>query len=161
MFTRILVPTDFSPTSDAALEYARALARKFGASLHLLHVFEDPVLMGAVTPESYVPEAPETRAAVMKGAQERLDHRLRPSDRLSATGEIVMGSPARAVTDYAARSAIDLIVMGTHGREGIAHLLLGSIAERVVRTAPCPVLTVRQAAEAAADAATDPSLELA
>ena len=159
MFTRILAPTDFSPTSDAALAYARALARKFGASLHLLHVFEEPLLLGAVTAEAYVPEAPEVRAALMKEARECLEHRLRPDARAepSATSEIVTGSPARAIADYAASAGMNLIVMGTHGRGGVAHLLLGSVAERVVRMAPCPVLTVRHAAEPASSPAANPA----
>ena len=145
MYSRILVPTDFSPTSDAALEHARALARAFSAELRLVHVFEDPLLAGAVAAEAYVPEAPGVRTALMKEAQERLTHRLRPEDReaLSASGEIITGSPASAITEHAARIGASLIVMGTHGRGGMAHLLLGSVAERVVRTAACPVLTVR------------------
>jgi len=145
MYSRILVPTDFSPTSDAALEHARALARAFGAELQLVHVFEDPLLSGAITAEAYVPEAPEVREALMNEAQARLAHRIRPEDQdaLRATGEIITGSPASAIADHAARVGASLIVMGTHGRGGVAHLLLGSVAERVVRTARCPVLTVR------------------
>ena len=145
MYSRILVPVDFGPASDAALEHARALARAFNAELHLVHVFEDPLLTGAVTAETFVPVEPETRAALMEEAQERLAHRIRPDDRetLGASGEIVTGSPASAITDHAARVGASLIVMGTHGRGGVAHLLLGSVAERVVRSAPCPVLTVR------------------
>ena len=147
MYTRILVPTDFSPTADAALEHARALARAFGAELHLVHVFEDPLLTGAVTAEAYVPAAPEVRAALMQEARERLAHRVRAgdADALKTTTEIITGSPATAIVDHAASAGASLIVMGTHGRGGVAHLLLGSVAERVVRAAPCPVLTVRGA----------------
>lgn len=150
MYKHILVPTDFSATSDAALEHARALASAFGSELSLVHVFEDPLLSGAVTAEAFVPEAPEVRDALMKEAQTRLTHRIRPDDRetLRATGEIITGSPATAIADHAARVGADLIVMGTHGRGGVSHLLLGSVAERVVRMAPCPVLTVRGPAEA-------------
>lgn len=161
MFTRILVPTDFSPASDAALVYARALAHKFGGSLFLLHVLEDPILVSAFTAETYVPEGPEVHATRMEEAQRRLAHRLRANDRspLAVSSETVVGNPVRAVTEYAALNGISLIVMGTHGRGGMAHLLLGSVAERVVRTAPCPVLTVRQGTESASTA--EPAPELA
>jgi nucleotide-binding universal stress UspA family protein len=150
MYSRILVPTDFSPTSDAALEHARALAHAFGAELRLVHVFEDPLLAGAVSAEAFVPEAPEVRDALMTDAQARLADRIRPEDREAhrASGEIVTGSPAAAIAEHAAQVGASLIVMGTHGRGGVAHLLLGSVAERVVRTATCPVLTVRGPADA-------------
>ncbi len=148
MFNRILVPTDFSPTSDAALDYAGVLAEKFGGTLHLLHVLEDPFMTAAAASEAYIPEAPEVRAALLRDAESRLAHRIRPSltGYRSATSEVIMGTGAKAIVDYAAEHAMSLIVMGTHGRGGMAHLLLGSVAERVVRTAPCPVLTVREAA---------------
>jgi nucleotide-binding universal stress UspA family protein len=96
MYGRILVPTDFSATSDAALEHARTLARALGAELQLVHVFEDPLLSGAITAETYLPVPPEARDALMTEAQERLGHRARPKDRaaLRMTTEIIMGSPA-------------------------------------------------------------------
>jgi nucleotide-binding universal stress UspA family protein len=144
--TRILVPTDFSEMSDAALEWAKTIAATMGASLHLLHVFEDPFVAGAFGADAYVPMAPSTRAALLEDARARLATRLTPGERarFRATTEIVTGLSAQTIVDYAAEQKIDLIVMGTHGRTGVAHLLLGSVAEKVVRIAPCPVLTVHK-----------------
>jgi universal stress protein A len=146
--TSILVPTDFSEPSDAALEYATALAAKLNASLHLLHVFEDPYLTGgAFSAEMYAPVPSDLREALLTEAKDRLGDRLAKldPDRFHATAEVYTGPTAKAIADYAKSAAIDLIVMGTHGRGGMAHLVMGSVAERVIRTAPCPVLTVRTA----------------
>ena len=144
--TRILVPTDFSATSDAALDFAKTIATTFGASLHLLHVFEDPFVPGAFAVDTYAPLSPDMRASLLDDAASRLAHRLPPADkgRFNGTTEIVAGVGAIAIVNYARDHDIDLIVMGTHGRTGMAHLLIGSVAERVVRTASCPVLTVHK-----------------
>lgn len=144
--TNILVPTDFSDTSDAALDFARAIAENFGASLHLLHVFEDPLATGAFGAEAYAPIPPATRDALIEDAAARLAHRLPPADELryGGTTEIVGGVSAPTIVEYARKHGVDLIVMGTHGRTGMAHLLMGSVAERVVRCAECPVLTVHK-----------------
>ena len=151
---RILVPTDFSPCSDAALGCARRMAARMRGSLCLLHAIDHPA--GGVTFGSEV-GAPESLAA----RQERTDNaRIELGRRMLAdsrsrmvtTGDIVFGPTAAMISTYAADHAVDLIVMGTHGRSGIAHLLMGSVAETVIRTAPCPVLTVksRHAAQARA-----------
>ena len=144
--TRILVPTDFSETSDAALEWAKTIAGTLGASLHLLHVFEDPFVTGAFAAEAYAPLPPATRAALIDDARARLTHRLTKEEqaRFRSTTEIVSGVSAPSIVEYAQERNIDLIVMGTHGRTGVAHLLIGSVAERVVRLAHCPVLTVHK-----------------
>jgi nucleotide-binding universal stress UspA family protein len=147
IFTRILVPTDFSATSDAALEYARTVAERFGASLHLLHVVEDPFAHGRFNGEMYIGEPfADLRTALMQEGEKQLASRLLPDDRskFRATAEVVFGNGLRTITEYAAERGIDLIVMGTHGRTGLVHAVMGSVAERVVRTAPCPVLTVRR-----------------
>ena len=146
--TRILVPTDFSEPSDAALEYAATLAGRLGASLHLLHVFEDPYLSGgAFAAEMYAPVPEDLREALLTEAKRELEDRLAKLEarHVEASADVYTGPTARAIADYARTHELDLIVMGTHGRGGMAHLLLGSVAERVVRTAPCPVLTVRAA----------------
>jgi universal stress protein A len=142
--SRVLVPTDFSAASDEALAYARTLAEGFGASLYLLHVVEDFSLNGGWISESYLGVGPEARATVMADARERLAHRIsrRDHELLHARSEIIVGATADTIASYADSLCIDLIVMGTHGRTGFAHILLGSVAEKVVRTAPCPVLTV-------------------
>jgi nucleotide-binding universal stress UspA family protein len=154
MFKRILVPIDFSPPSDAALEYARSVAARYGASLHLLHVAEDPY-RAFYSAEVYVPEIEGLREEILSDTEKRLKDRLRPSDvtQLQATAGSIIGTPATSIVEYAGGHEIDLIVMGTHGRGGMAHLLMGSVAERVVRTAPCPVLTVREAQNATTAAA--------
>ena len=146
--TRILVPTDFSTTSDHALEYARRLAESFGASLHLAHAFEDPYTTAAFAAELYTPLPIFMRDQGVLDAEARLSERLPQEDRrrFRGTAEVVTGSPARAIGGYAAALGADLIVMGTHGRGGMAHLLLGSVAEQVVRTSPCAVLTIREPA---------------
>lgn len=155
--TRILVPTDFSEPSDAALDYAVTLAGKLGASVHLLHVFEDPYLTGgAFAAEMYAPVPADLRETLLNEAKEQLEKRLAQitEERWHATADVYTGPTAKAIADYAKEKSIDLIIMGTHGRGGMAHLLLGSVAERIVRTAPCPVLTVRTAtAEVPATAA--------
>lgn len=149
-FSRILVPTDFSETSDAALTYAKALAEKLGASIHLLHVFADPYAMATYAPEVYAPLPPEVRERALHDIQQRLDERLDAGEqqRFRGTTEIVTGLTAKQIVGYATDRGMDLIVMGTHGRRGVAHMLLGSVAEHVVRTAQCPVLTVREAPHA-------------
>jgi universal stress protein A len=143
--SRILVPTDFGPSSDAALDYAKLLAEPFGASLHLLHILEQPNVAGAWGSEVYLQELPGIRQAAQQEAQARLDQALTPSerDRFRASIDIVDGQVAETIVETALKSKCDLIIMGTHGRRGVAHLLLGSVAEKVARTASCPVLIVR------------------
>jgi universal stress protein A len=151
--TTILVPTDFSETADTALGYAKNLARSLGASLHLVHVFTDPYAPATYVPEVYAPVPPEARQRALEAAHQRLAERLDPEEeaRFHGSRAVVRGGlTAMQIGRYATDNSIDLIVMGTHGHRGVAHLLLGSVAEHVVRTAPCPVLTVR--AEVAASA---------
>ena len=136
LLKQILVATDFSDASAAAMDYGRALARTFGASLHLLHVMENPFLR----PMAADPHAIKTATF------RRLAGRITNDDRgaLHATAVLeTSDNPADAIVEYARAHAVDLIVMGTHGRSAVEQLLVGSVAEKVVRKAPCPVLTVR------------------
>jgi nucleotide-binding universal stress UspA family protein len=144
-FTRILVPTDFSAPSDDALDLARVLQLRFGASIHLLHVLEEEQTAGPFGAEVFVTEAPEVRTARLRDARERLSHRVSAADRASGrvTSEVLVGAVASTIVNYAGDNGFDLIVMGTHGRTGLAHLLVGSVAERVIRGAACPVVTTR------------------
>jgi len=132
----ILIATDFGPASDAALTYGRALAKAFGARLHLLHVAENNFLRPTIADPHALNEA----------VHRRLDNCLVPEDRSELRARAVLkvsDNPAEEIADYARDASIELIVVGTHGRTGVSHLLVGSVAERVVRIAPCPVLTVR------------------
>lgn len=144
MFSRILVATDFSNASDEALDCAKALATKLGSSLHLLHVIADPIAYGAFGTDAYVAESPEYTENVTREAERRLAMRITPAERgdLHASTEVAAGPYAQVIIDTARARGIELIVMGTHGRTGLAHAVLGSVAERVVRQAPCPVLTI-------------------
>jgi nucleotide-binding universal stress UspA family protein len=141
----ILAPTDFSETSKYALGHAVALAERFDASLHLLHVLADPLTHAWSIEAASVPvEQLQNRWGTE--AQERLDAMLTDDERRSfraVTGTRV-GHPFVEIIRYAKTHAVDLIVIGTHGRGAIEHMLLGSVAEKVVRKAPCPVLTVRE-----------------
>ena len=135
---RILVPTDFSETSEAALRYGVELARRFGARLYLLHVPEHP---GEATETEYSVDLFET---MQNAAHDRLPHLLSEAERHELRPECAMrlGTPWEEIVRHADEHDIDLIVMGTHGREGIARAFMGSVAEMVVRRATCPVLTV-------------------
>ena len=143
----ILVATDFSESSDAALVYGRALARQFGGALHVLHVVEDfPARL--VGFDYYMGDVGQIQASAEVSARKRLDALFSTEDReaLHAKGVIITStSTSDAILDYARHTLprIGLIVMGTHGRGAVGHLLMGSVAERVVRGAPCPVLTIR------------------
>jgi nucleotide-binding universal stress UspA family protein len=141
--THILVATDFSPASDAALAWARDLAQQYAARLSLLHVVTDPMATGVLTSEVYVPAKPETQERLMREATARLEQALPPDERrqFGVMIEARIGDVAENILETAREEKVDLIVMGTHGRHGLAHLLLGSVAERVLRDAPCPVLT--------------------
>jgi universal stress protein A len=144
---RILVATDFSETADAALKYGRALARNFGATLHVLHVADD---FSARMGDTFLAVMPELVEDVAKDAKRRLSELVVDNDPnpLPVVPVVITASaPATAIVDYAKDEEIDLLVLGTQGRGAVAHLLMGSVAERVVRTAPCPVLTVRRPAD--------------
>ena len=138
----ILVPIDFSEPSLKALKYAVAFAEQFGAHVALLHVVE-PV----VVPDfAYVPLAMDNDR-IAAGAKNKLEQMCKKDGlgrRLVQKKLVRTGSPFREITDTARRLKADLIVIATHGYTGLAHALLGSTAERVVRHAPCPVLTVRE-----------------
>jgi nucleotide-binding universal stress UspA family protein len=142
---KILVATDFSQPSEAALAYGRELARTFGASLTVLHVV-DNILTRAYGAEGVVLADPELQREIETSAQREVDALLFDEDRraLGAVGLVITSnSPSAAIVTYARDASVDLIVIGTHGRGAIAQLLMGSVAERVVRIAPCPVLTIR------------------
>jgi nucleotide-binding universal stress UspA family protein len=142
---RILVPTDFSDSSAKALAYGNALARQFGSSLEILHVIEAGPFAGAPPAEGYVAEMPGFATALEKAARASLARQAETAAcGVPATQTIRWGRPHVEIAQHAKEREVDLIVMGTHGRGLVAHLLLGSVAERLVRSAPCPVLTVRE-----------------
>ena len=140
---KILLPTDFSDYSAAATKYACELATKFDAELHLLHTLELHLAstpgfgMGLALP-TYINES---RAAAEKSLAGVLDPKW--SAGRTVIQALVEGSPKAEIVRYARKQEIDLIVLATHGRTGLSHVIIGSVAETVVRTAPCPVLTVR------------------
>ena len=140
----ILAPTDFSAHSEQAMRYACGLAERLEAELHLVHILSeilpagpDPLLMPVMPPEYY--EENEERA------RETLSRLLDPAwgSPPSVVTAVRWGSPVEAIVSYALDLRVDLIVIATHGRTGLSHVLLGSVAERIVREAPCPVLTLR------------------
>jgi nucleotide-binding universal stress UspA family protein len=144
---RILVPTDFSTCGQAALETATALARARGATLVIVHVEEPPMSYGGG--ELYygidAPDREELR---------RMLTQVVPTDQaVPYEHRLAIGSPAEAIVHVAEKESADMIVMPTHGRTGLVRLLMGSVAEEVVRKAKCPVLVVKAAAQAPAKAA--------
>ncbi len=138
---RILVPTDFSEQGKTALMYAVAFADQFGAVVDLLHVME-PVPPGALL--SYI-SLDELKKGVRNDAEKQMEelHTAWEDYAFPVHRVIVEGHPFVEIIKHAKDSNADMIIMGTHGRGAIAHMLLGSVAEKVVRKAPCPVLTVR------------------
>jgi nucleotide-binding universal stress UspA family protein len=135
----ILVPHDFSETSEAAMQYGVEFARTFGAKLHVVYV-SDKARFAMAT------EFPLGLDMSLDDAiRERLVKIMTTSDQqeLKPTFQLLSGAPDAEIVRYAKERAIDLIVMGTHGRGAVAHAVMGSVAEKVVRHAPCPVLTVR------------------
>ena len=141
----MLVPLDFSSYADQALEYAIALAQQLQARLTLLHVLHlTPREMGKVTAapslKAYLQGVETDAQHQMQAARERVHQAGLPCDSV-----VVQGVPYQTIVELAGNRAVDLIVMGTHGRTGLLHVLLGSVAERVVRLAPCPVLVTRGA----------------
>jgi len=137
----ILVPTDFSTASDAALPHAEALAKQKSASLLILHVEEPPLAYGGGELYYGLPEPNSERIL-------RMLEDVRPTDQTVAfTHRLTMGDPAGEIVRIAAEEGVEMIVLGTHGRSGITRMLMGSVAEAVVRRAPCPVLVYRAAAE--------------
>jgi nucleotide-binding universal stress UspA family protein len=138
----VLVPTDFSECSEAAVRYGLALAEAFGASLHLLHVVQDPYKQ-AWAAEGFAAPVTDMVLQWETQARERLEKTAAACAPLQTTIATRVGSPFYDIAAYASEANVDLIVIGTHGRGPIGHMLLGSVAERIVRRAPCPVLTVR------------------
>jgi nucleotide-binding universal stress UspA family protein len=140
---RILVPTDFSDPAANALRYGMAFAETFRATLYLLHVVVDPFILPPAG-EGYFPP-PDLPQQLEERARAQLATLVPEAWRQQHPVNVAIahGTPFVEIVRYARQEAIDLIVMGTHGRGPIAHMLLGSVAERVIRKAPCPVLTVR------------------
>jgi len=141
---RVLVATDFSEPSAVALDYGRHFARTFNAELHILHVVENVLTRFAA--DAYPMVIPDLQRDVEEAGEKRLAAELTADDRKTLKLVPVVrasAAPAAAIVDYAKEVGVDLIILGTHGRGAVAHLLVGSVAERVVRTASCPVLSVR------------------
>lgn len=146
--SRILVPFDFEAPAYRALDFAKALAEKFGAKIDLLHVVSGVRLAepGLLAPEAMGIELPASLyEAALKEAKKRLDHVAAGVDSKSITADprVVAGDVREEIIRHAAATHVDVIVMGTHGRQGLDRVLLGSVADRITRTATCPVVTVR------------------
>jgi nucleotide-binding universal stress UspA family protein len=139
----ILVPIDFSPHSDAALDRAVDFAKAFGAKIHLLHSYAVPV-QGVMPYDFAVPDG--VWDGIRKVAEDKLEEFRQnvASEGLEASSEVSPVMPSEAILAVSREIGADLIVMGTHGHTGLKHALLGSVAERTIRLAPCSVLTVKE-----------------
>jgi nucleotide-binding universal stress UspA family protein len=146
----ILVPTDFSEPAEAALEYAKTLAQEFNSHIHLLHVVSEPYVYPWGTDLPTIPIA-DLLTQSEEAASERLTQLAQMTPALAGrvTVDTEVGTPVERILDYIGGHQIDLVVIGTHGRGMVGHLLLGSVAERVVRRSPVPVLTVHHTPKAA------------
>ena len=147
----VLVPIDFSTTADRALTYAIALAQQFHARLTLLHVLDlTPVTMEDMTAgvvATYLDDLETDAQHLLQASRERVQ-----GAGLQGESLLVQGTPTQTIVDTAGEQGVDLIIMGTHGRTGLAHVFLGSVAEHVVRQGLCPVLVVRRAPDTSAPA---------
>jgi len=142
--SHILHPTDFSNLSLRALEYASWLAQRLGACLHCLHVVDDSYQYWIATDVSTMPVGPPIEEVLQDSArrlEQFLQQHLPPGQECRQA--IRRGQAHAEIVNYAAQEHIDLIVMGTHGRTAISQVLMGSVAKKVIRRSPCPVLTVR------------------
>ncbi len=147
-FHTVVVPVDFSDHSSAALDLAIELTRAAQGKIHLLHAYELP--LGAIPPYG-VAVPPALLGQVRDAAARKLE---KSAQRVEAAGvacetQVLHAAPADAIVEVASSIGADLIVMGTRGLTGFKHVLLGSVAERTVRTAPCPVLTIRSKSDSA------------
>lgn len=143
-FKKILVPVDFSTCSGAALDYAVSLSKQLGAALEVVHAFEIPTFV----PPHVVVVMGEVEASLSEHAEREARQQLEAFLHSRGVGsdtkrELLLGPPAHTVLERLAQNDVDLVVMGTHGRTGISRWVMGSTAEKVLRGAPCPVLTVR------------------
>ncbi len=143
---RICCPIDFSDASRAAMEVAADLARRCGADLVLLHAYPVP---GYTFPDGSVVASPKMMQELAEQAERHLAAWRVDAERILGAPRVAVekavGEPAAEIVGYAKDAGVDLLVLGTHGRTGLEHALMGSVAERVVRKARCPVLTVRPA----------------
>jgi nucleotide-binding universal stress UspA family protein len=143
----ILSPTDFSEHAKQAVTAAFELAQTFGAKLTVLHVVEPPSYL--IDSHASAHHGPLLLKAIEEQARRELDSLLSqsPGAQVEIARRVMVGVPYQRITETAATEQVDLIVMATHGRTGLRHLVLGSVAERVVRLASCPVLTIRPPGE--------------
>ncbi len=146
MFSKIVCPVDFSEFTDEIIEYGVSIARKFDAEIHLLHVIPN---LNYFTPyESFL--TPENLVTMERSIEQEIERDFQktvakipvPIKKVIKTGVTFV-----EILDYIKAEKIDLVVMGTHGRSGFEHILLGSVAEKIIRRSPCPVLTVRPKAK--------------
>ncbi|MFO0973471.1 MAG: universal stress protein [Phycisphaerae bacterium] len=144
-FQRIVCPTDFSDLAAVATRYARSLAEAYQAELHVIHVVDEAYQYWmAMGPDSLpIGPAPREVAAAARQQMERWNTAQFEGLATPVVSDVLLGQPFVEIIRYARDKQADLIVMGTHGRGGLTHVLLGSVTEKVVRKSPCPVLTVR------------------
>ena len=140
---RIVVPLDFSANSIRALNYAHGLALKFNAAIHLVHVCEVPSMMTA-SMDAYAIAYTDWARRLGENAEIQLNREAARCPDVRVTSEVLFGNAAKSILAAADAHQADLIVMGTHGHGAVMHVVMGNVAERVVRGAPCPVLTVRE-----------------
>ena len=145
-FRNIVLTTDLSANADAAAPYALELAAKYGATVHLVHVFEDILYTGVLAdgsmgynPTGWLEEAEKER----KNQLHILASSMSAPDNVRVIPHYLRGNPITEVLNFARMNNADCIVLSTHGRTGFSHLLFGSVAEKIVRTSPCPVLTIK------------------
>lgn len=143
---RILFPSDFSELALHALRYAVSFSESYQSELHVLHVVDDASQYWMPIGPNNVPVGPPPEELLALGREEMQrflkEHLAEP--RVPVVSEVRIGRPFMEIIGYAHEREIDMIVMGTHGRSGLRHVLLGSVVEKVVRKSPCPVLTIRQ-----------------
>lgn len=140
----VLVPTDFSETSEVAVQYGKALAAAFDAALHVVHVVQEPFAQPWAV-EAYGFSLATLQEEWLRDAKTRIEQILTAEERTRYKASLVtvIGHPVVEILKYAEQHPVDLIVIGTHGRGPLGHMVMGSVAERIVRKAPCPVLSVR------------------
>ena len=145
MFSKILLPIDFSEFTDDIVRYATEIAQKFGSAIHLIHIIPN---MDYFTPyESFM--AAENMVTVQKGVETEVQRDLeKVADKIvgiPVTKAVRTGVSFVEIVEYVRSEHIELVIMATHGRGGLEHIIIGSVAEKVVRKSPCPVLTIRPA----------------